>query len=88
VFVLRCAGSGIGDELITRSERVLPCVCECDILVETSTMGWPKPVLGCSATKKKQSRSDVLGTKEHPVCVVAISQSSSYTDLRYPDLGS
>ena len=53
-----CVGSGLYDELITRSEesyRVSVCVCVCVIVcdLETSTMGRPRTELDFFAKKKK-----------------------------------
>jgi hypothetical protein len=56
VFVVCCVGSGLYDELITRSEesyRVCVCVCLIVCDVETSTMRRPRSELGCCATEKK-----------------------------------
>ena len=50
VFVLCYVGSGLCDELITRSE----CACVCDL--ETSTMRRPRPELDCCATKSEKGR--------------------------------
>jgi hypothetical protein len=53
VHVVCCLGSGLCDELISRSEesyRVCVCVYVCDL--ETSTMKRPGPDLACSATEK------------------------------------
>jgi len=53
MFVVCCAGSGLCDELITRSEeyyRVYVSLCG----LETSTMRRPIPELGCCATEKKK----------------------------------
>jgi hypothetical protein len=51
-----CAGSGLWDELITRSEesyRLCVCLIVCD--VETSAVSLPKLELGCCATEKKKT---------------------------------
>ena len=57
VFCVCCVGSGLCEELITRSEetyRVCVCVCVCLIAcdVETSTTKRPRPDLTYSVTKK------------------------------------
>jgi len=47
-FLVCCAGSGLCDELITRSEescRLCVCLIECDL--ETSTRRRPRPELVC-----------------------------------------
>ena len=56
MFVVCCVGSGLCDELITRSEesyRVCASVCliVCDLYV--STMRRPRPDLGCCPTAEK-----------------------------------
>jgi len=45
VFPVCCAGSGLNDELITRSEESY-CVCVCLNMgdLETSTVRWPGPI--------------------------------------------
>jgi len=51
---LCCVGSGLCDELITRSEksyRVCVCLILCDL--ETSTRQ-PRPKVGCCATEKEK----------------------------------
>ena len=50
------SGSGLWDELITRTEESyrLWCVVLCDL--ETSRMRRPWPALGCSATEKKKCK--------------------------------
>jgi hypothetical protein len=55
-FVVCCVGSGVCDELITRTEesyRVRVCVCliVCDI--ETPITRRPRPELGCRTTGKE-----------------------------------
>jgi hypothetical protein len=48
VFLVCCAGSGLCDELFTRSEesyRLWVCLTECDL--ETSTRRQPRPELLC-----------------------------------------
>ena len=50
MLVVCCVGSGLCDELITRSEKSyrLLCVTLCDL--ETSTVSQHRPELGCWAT--------------------------------------
>ena len=48
VFVVCCVGSDLCDKLITHSEEPY-CVCD----LEISTMRWPRPDMGCCATKQK-----------------------------------
>jgi hypothetical protein len=62
---LFCAGSGLCDELIARSEesyRVCVCVCVCLIVcaLETATMRWSMPQLDCCATEKKIYRPNCV----------------------------
>jgi len=56
LFVVCCAGSGLCDELITRSEESY-CMCVCVFLtvfdLETSTVKRSRPELDCSDTKEK-----------------------------------
>jgi hypothetical protein len=54
MFGVCCVGSGLCDELITRSEesyRVYVCLIVRDL--ETSTMRRPRPELGCCATEEE-----------------------------------
>jgi len=62
MFVMFRVGSGLCEELITRSEesfRVCVCVCVCvcvivcDIETETSIVRWPRSDLGNCATEEK-----------------------------------
>ena len=64
MFVVCCVGSGLGDELITRSEECVVSVCAgacvrswlyvCDL--ETSIVRLPRPKLVCWATEKKVTK--------------------------------
>jgi hypothetical protein len=67
MFIVWCVGSGLCDELITRSEgsyRVCVCVCVCVRVcvhdVETSATGRPWPDLGCCAIGTKTKVADTL----------------------------
>jgi len=62
VFVVCCAGSGLCDELITRSEESnRACVCLILSELETPTVRGPKTDLGCCATRKNKVVKDVTG---------------------------
>jgi hypothetical protein len=54
VFLVCCAGSGLCDELNTRSEesyRLCVCLTECDL--ETSTRRQPRPSYSVEPQKRK-----------------------------------
>jgi hypothetical protein len=50
------SGRGLCDGLITRTEKFyrLCCVIKCDL--ETSTVRWPWPALGCCVTERERER--------------------------------
>jgi hypothetical protein len=75
VLVVRCVGSGLCDELITRSESPteLMCVCVCLILcdLENSKVRWPGPTWAVASQKKKPiSMSSVAGSKGSMRCQI------------------
>ena len=57
MFVVCCAGSGLCDELITRSEEFnRECVCLIVSDLETSTVRGPRTDLGFCVTRKKNCK--------------------------------
>jgi hypothetical protein len=63
-----CVGSGLCDELLTRSEPCLVCVCVCERERERDLENYdeaalPRPELGCRATEKKKMYRIELVTK-------------------------
>ena len=71
-----CVGSGLCDDLITRSEDSCPlCVQLCD--VETSTMRRPWPRLGCCAAEKKMCKKYTSTIKKK---LRGLSPRANYTD--------
>jgi hypothetical protein len=93
VFVVCCVGSGICDELITRSEEsYLVCVCVCVCVcaraclivcdLGTSTIRWSKPDLGSCEQRRKSVRLRRWCIMSEHINMMDFSHRTTYTPMQ------